>query len=135
MPTLDREDTRHMLPCCGVTAIAVFTGAKFEDVWNHIKLHGRKGANWKGSTYHRDQRSAMKAFNKGRTVVKKVEERMTLKTFQKHHARPGVMYMIRTTRHQQVLYGEYVVDQGGVRHISEYHGARKYVKHFWAKQV
>jgi len=135
MLKLDREDTKHAKPCCGITAIAIFTGAPFADVWEHVKREGRKGGRWKGTTYHHDQKSALKAFNKGRTVTKRVKKHMTLKTFTREYARPGVMYMIRTTGHQQVLLDGYVVDQNGVSNIEEYHGRAKIVRHFWAKQA
>lgn len=131
MIDLDRTDTLHGLPCCGVTAIAVFTGTPFMDVWSHIARGYSKG--WRGRTFHHDQDSAMRAFNRGRTVSVRMRERKTLARFAREDARPGVAYMIRTTGHQQVLLDGYVVDQGGKRPIEDYWGKRKRVVHFWAK--
>ena len=133
MLDLDRIDTQHKLPCCGVTAIAVFTGTPFRDVWGFIAK--RKRGNWKGATYHSDQREALKQFNKGRTVAVKVTSRKSLSRFAREDARPGVVYMIRTTGHQQVLKDGIVVDQRGSAPIGEYWGKRKRVVHFWAKTV
>jgi len=133
MLNLDRSDTLHKLPCCGITAISVFTGARFDEVWNFVK--SRKRGNWKGSTYHSDQKAALKRFNRGRTVAVKVTSRKTLERFAREDARPGVAYMIRTTGHQQVLKDGIVADQRGSTHVSEYWGRRKRVVHFWAKSV
>jgi hypothetical protein len=113
--------------------VAVFTGAPFRDVWGFIAK--RKRGNWKGRTYHHDQRDALKQFNKGRTVSVKVTNRKSLSRFAREDARPGVVYMIRTTGHQQVLKDGIVVDQGGSVPIEKYWGRRKRVVHFWAKAV
>ena len=133
MIDLDRTDVQHKLPCCGVTAVALFSGASFSDVWDFIAK--RKRGNWKGSTYHSDQRAALKQFNKGRTVAMAVPQRMTLKTFAEKHALPGHIYMIRTTGHQQILKDGYVVDQAGKKPVDEHWGKSKIVKHFWVKKA
>lgn len=134
MIELNRPDTYNPTqPCCGVTAIAIFTGAKFHEVQDYLCQFFAPG--WKGGTNHITQVKAMKRFNKGRTVACGMKQKMTLKRFVEDEAREDVAYCIRTTKHQQVLLNGYVADQSGVYHISEYWGRNKYCVHFWAKSV
>ena len=129
---LMRNDTLKNLPCCTITAISVFTGANFEDVWQEAKK-GRAN-NWKGRTHNHVQQRLMKKFNKGRTAGFR-PGRMSLQKFHETQARKNTAYLIFTTGHCQVMVNGYVVDQKGATHISEFYGRRKIVSHAYAKSV
>lgn len=123
-------------PNCGLTALAVVAGVTLaEAAAAYIRQYPRYvGSNWKGGTRWTYTLQAAKHLG-----VRYVDDtpldprygcriRMSLKTFVKKHALPGKRYMVRTTGHVQVVQDGMVIDQGGVRHIDEYHGAGKIVK-------
>jgi hypothetical protein len=117
----------RMGPNCGVTAVAVAARVPFNLAWDACR--NNKRANWKGRTSLRDRLNALRSLgvpyeDKGTYVYK----RQTLQTYVRR-LDPSARYMITTTGHVQMVEGEMVLDQHGVRHVSEFWGRRKLVLH------
>ena len=113
-------------PNCGVTAMAVITKKPFKELWR--RMGERRSGNWKGRTSLPD---LVKILNEeGITHELRTGPSVTLTTFIRRVARPGVQYMVRTSGHFQVVKDGWVVDQGGPKPISIFWGRRKRITHY-----
>ena len=114
---------------CGVQAVAVVAGIGlprcfrvFQETCRNIKDKPR----WKGSTYYQDRiRVLNKLGIKYQELDTKHTRNLTLQRFVKDVANPNHVYMVTTTRHVQLVRGNQVLDQGGVKKIADFWGKRK----------
>lgn len=112
------------LPICGVVATAVACNITFQQARNHIARW--KGANWKGGMYDHE---VVRAVNElGGNIVQ--DKSLTVNFIGHSIAKfvlrnwitgDGNAYLVRTGRHFQVVQGRKVVDQQGIKDISDYH--------------
>lgn len=123
----------RMGPVCGVVAVAAAAGVDFDTAWRvmeplarvYLPAACRRG--WNGLSTSRMREKALQQLGVGFHTVR--FPRMQLRTFAEH-ARPGVLYMVRTTGHVQMVRNGSAMDQGGVRSISRWNGMdRKLVSH------
>ena len=117
-------------PNCGVTAVAIASGASFTRTWNLFRTLGERSYNakqWRGRTHHSDQR--------------RVLNKLGIEWSQEWDFKPGTLshvvnqldqdevYLIVTTGHVQVVCNGTVIDQRGPVPIADYWGKRKVVRH------
>lgn len=118
---------------CGVTTVAVLAGVSFAEAWRMVGLaRHRNGAKvtrrWRGTSCHWDRALALSWLGfECRNVP--VPRRMTLKTWIKvSRAHPDRTYMVRTTRHAQVVKDGHVTDQNHEAcPVEDYHWRNKIV--------
>jgi hypothetical protein len=118
----DGAEGRRRQPICGVLAVAAVAGRSFQEVWDFMAP--QMGPKWKGRTGPDDRAKALEYFGV------RFEARascMPLSWFVRLVARPGVTYLVRTTRHAQVVRDGWVMDQDGVVPIDKHWGRRKRV--------
>ena len=111
---------------CGVTCVSVITGKSLSECMELFRSHYHLGKRWAGSTTHVQRETILKSLGV-ELEEQPLRRRMTLQRFVEYYARPDHVYMIRTTRHAQLVMNGICVDQCGVKPISEYRGRRKFV--------
>tara|TARA_A100001201_G_C4069877_1_gene195437 strand:- start:151 stop:678 length:528 start_codon:yes stop_codon:yes gene_type:complete len=128
---------------CGVQAVAVVAGISLNDAFIQFKKHCKfiaKRKRWSGGTHYEDRLVVLDKLNvkydklvrkqkTGNNKVDKIGYGMTLQRFIKDVANPNHVYMVTTTGHVQLVYGNNVLDQGGVVDINDYWGKRKKISH------
>jgi hypothetical protein len=122
----DGADGRRRQPICGVLAVAAVSGRSFQEVWDWMAP--QMGPKWKGATDHEERARALNHFG-----VRFGELRrccMPLRWFVRLVARPGITYMVRTTKHVQLVRDGWVMDQSGVVPAAEHWGQRKRVTYY-----
>ena len=126
---------------CGVQAVAVVAGISLTEAFGKFRKHCnrvKRKRRWSGGTTHDERLIVLNKLNvKYYELLQKVGNRpewhnsckigygMTLQRFIKDVANPNHVYMVTTTRHVQLVYGNKVLDQGGVVDINDYWGKRK----------
>jgi hypothetical protein len=119
-------------PNCGVTAAAVATGCSFAESWNLIKTTHNKRKNWRGSTYFWELDCVFNAFGlKTKLIslpVRPGRRHIQLKTLVRDYLDPTKRYVIWTTKHVQVVRGDELIDQAGLRPVKTKGWAGKRVK-------
>jgi len=109
------------MPCCGVYAVAHLAGRPIGEFFNTArKLLGRSGS-WKGRTWWRERAVMLDHCGLAYQDASPPQwyPRITLKTWARRHAQPGVTYLVDTTGHTQVVRDGFVTDQCGTRRIGE----------------
>jgi len=114
-------------PNCGVTAVAVAAGVSMLEAWDTFKHVCNMHKNWKGATRSKDRYMALDALGVN-YEIKQGFGGMTLKQFALSVAKPGVMYIVTTTGHAQVVMDGKILDQGGVKDVKDHWGKRKKIK-------
>lgn len=130
---------------CGVQAVAVVAGISLNDAFVQFKKHCKfiaKRKRWSGGTHYEDRLVVLDKLNvKYDKLLQKVGNKpewhnsckigygMTLQRFIKDVANPNHVYMVTTTGHVQLVYGNNVLDQRGVVDINDYWGKRKKISH------
>lgn len=118
---LPMDATRR--PVCGVVVVAAVAGVTFSDAWG--LLAGMHKPGWKGWTDERVRNTALMHY--GVKLARIHVNRTTLNALAPR-LDPERRYIIRTSRHVQLVYRGQVLDQGGWRPISPKDWAcRKYV--------
>ena len=124
---------------CGVQAVAVVAGISLTEAFGKFRKHCnrvKRKRRWHGGTKHDERLIVLNKLNvKYYELVKqqktcdykvdKIGYGMTLQRFIKDVANPNHVYMVTTTGHVQLVYGNKVLDQGGVVDINDYWGKRK----------
>jgi len=126
---------------CGVQAVAVVAGISLNDAFVQFKKHCKfiaKRKRWSGGTHYEDRLVVLDKLNvKYDKLIQKDKlgmlystcDGMTLQRFIKDVANPNHVYMVTTTGHVQLVYGNNVLDQRGVADINDYWGKRKKISH------
>lgn len=118
-------------PVCGVVAIAVATSKPFKYVKQ--RLTSTHKSNWRGSLRHSEITSTIKKLGtdltRDNTLTKQYIDR-PLHEFVQHTfiKQPNATYLVFNNNHVQIVRGNMVVDQGGLKKIGDYHWRRKRVK-------
>lgn len=124
---------------CGLVAIAAATGYSYTHVeqWFRNERPGRNG-NWQGSTRtyeyplffgrHGVDADRMESVHYSSPLIPR---RMSLKRWATVYAKPGVLYLVVTTGHVQVVRDQHVLDQSVQEpvHVSQAVWRNKLVKH------
>lgn len=128
-------DASGSKPNCGLVAIAVVAGCTLTEATEAYQkacesFFGRRmQGNWRGRTFDSIRNAALlESF--GISLYRVPVKGMTLTKLVEHINVGGgdTTYIVTTTGHAQVVKGEYVIDQCGPSHISEYWGRRKRVR-------
>ena len=126
---------------CGVQAVAVVAGISLTEAFGKFRKHCnrvKRKRRWSGGTMYNERLDVLDKLNvKYDKLVQKDKlgmlystcDGMTLQRFIKDVANPNHVYMVTTTRHVQLVYGNKVLDQGGVVDINDYWGKRKKISH------
>lgn len=122
-------------PNCGVTAVAAAAGITFDEAWCLLAAEQpprrpRERA-WKGGTTVPQRLAVLSRLGVPYRVVFDVTgggRRCTVATFARF-AKPGKRYMVRSTRHVQLIRDGVAMDQGGPVPIEAYRCRRDYVTH------
>lgn len=101
-------------PNCGVTCVALAAGISFQQAWNEFARHHRSGR-WKGSTTHIQRKAVLDKLGV-KYVELKLTKGCTLKSFILKHASKNKLYMVRTTRHVQMIKDNIISDQAGPKY-------------------
>lgn len=116
------------LPVCGVMAVSVITKRPFQEVFNFFAT--QRGSRWKGSL------TVVEMFDAFRFYGVKIERSIELtRAYHKapinkfiHHSYlydHESTFFVDTYKHVQVVRGNQVVDQGGIKQIGDYRWKRK----------
>ena len=127
---------------CGVQAVAVVAGISLTEAFGKFRKHCnrvKRKRRWSGGTMYDERLVVLDKLNvkyekllqqhKKNGILYSTGFDMTLQRFIKDVANPNHVYMITTTRHVQLVYGNKVLDQGGVVDINDYWGKRKKISH------
>ena len=117
-------------PNCGVTAVAIASGASFTRTWNLFKSIAprRYGKRWKGATYDGDYQRVLDKLGIDCTSYRPTVLRSPLHRWIAEHTKPDTVYIVVTTGHAQVVCNGTVIDQSGPKPVAEHWGRRKKVK-------
>jgi len=120
-------------PHCGVLATAVAAGKSLTETFtlyrNFLKEKHEYSARWKGGlhTYQMTRmldRLGVEYDQLEHDHVKGV----TVQKFVKEIANPKKVYMVFTRTHVQTIFGDEVLDQGGIKNITEFRDRRKRIQ-------
>lgn len=120
-------------PNCGLTSLAIVAGCSLKEAEEAYQqsleaIVGRRmQGNWRGRTYMEPLKRAMTKKGVKYATMLGVPQKV-LHRFIKENADPNKRYLIRTTGHIQIVRGNMVVDQAGLKPIDNYWGRRKQVK-------
>ena len=116
---------------CGVQAVAVVADMSltkcfrvFQETCPRIKRQRR----WSGGTFHHERLAVLDKLGIKYDVIQSCVG-LTLQRFVKDVANPNHVYMVTTTRHVQLVRGGKVLDQRGVKDITEFWGRRKKISY------
>lgn len=129
---------------CGVLAVAIFAGRTFEEAWAAL---APKRGRWSGGTRHGDRVAALRSWGiplrtvlhlpahecsywQGRSPLLTYDAsapRCSVATFARRHAKPGVTYMLRVSRHVVTLRDGIVIDQTQAAPAASHWTAKKIV--------
>lgn len=119
-------------PNCGVTCVAILAGVSFDEAWRALaEIAGRKGS-WRGGTTVAQRLKALDRFGVRYVDVSPDPARPlpTLKTFARRHRHDrAAVYMVRTSKHVQLVWGDVVIDQSGHCPAVAHWGRNKRVTH------
>lgn len=123
------------MPVCGVIATSIASGRPFSEVWQYYK-HASGEKSFNGGLLRSKIKTGLEHFGVGMTEFK---------DYPKHKCKrfkqvatyldlldPKVPYIIFTTKHVQILWGSYVIDQGNKKRIVDYHHRNKRVDEVYA---
>lgn len=123
---------------CGVTAVAIAAGVSFDQAWDLFKKHCHRmriNEKWKGNTHTHERMKVMKKLRLKYEVLpqRKFRDDKTvrlpsLKKFVEWNTKKGVLYIVTTTGHVQLVQDGWVIDQGGIKAIDEFWGRNKIVE-------
>lgn len=116
----------HLLPNCGLVAIAYVTGKQLSEVSQYYKTTYEKRGNWKGGTNAYNRRAILTHY--GVDFAKIDFPKLSLKWWVHNESEPNKQYMVKTSGHVQVIENGMVLDQRGCKPISEYWGKMKRVQ-------
>jgi hypothetical protein len=91
--------TETRRPDCGVIAVAVAAGVDYWKAWNILRAVGGYSGRWKGVTSTSDRTMALRRLGRRRPKKITLPRGMTVKTFLRDFATPGVRYWIHTYNH------------------------------------
>jgi hypothetical protein len=110
-------------PNCGVTCVAIVAKVSFKQSWDEFRRIYR--GRWNGATRQPDRERVLTKF--GVKFLKLSVPGCTLKNFVIKHSMTGKTYMVRTSRHVQLVRDGVVFDQNGPHGLGDWRG-RKHVK-------
>lgn len=117
---------------CGVVAVAAATGLPFEVIWEYMKSKQPKSRRprWAGATSEKLRFMALRHFGVKFDVQVFVggTRAPTLTKFCEWHAKPGVLYMVKTFKHVTMVRDGIAMDQSGSSPVAEHRCARVIVK-------
>jgi hypothetical protein len=124
---------------CGVTATAIAAGISFDQAWDLFKKHCpriKNSKNWEGGTWCGEREIVMHKLGLKYEMISqrklrdsKTVRMPTLKKFVEWHTKKGIVYIVTTTGHVQIVKDGWVIDQRGARAIDEFWGRNKIVDH------
>ncbi|MAE81412.1 MAG: hypothetical protein CMB80_01660 [Flammeovirgaceae bacterium] len=123
---------------CGVTAVAIAAGVSFDQAWDLFKKHCsriRRNKKWTGDTFTHERTLIMKKLGLKYEVIpqRKLRDDKTvrmpsLKKFVEWNTKKGVLYIVTTTHHVQLVQDGWVIDQHGSKLIDDFWGKNKKVE-------
>lgn len=116
------------MPCCGLAAVAAVTNTPLPIIYMHYKRLFNMPDKWRGGT-----QTTKLCHMLDKYMVKYEARYMQRRQYLENYVRdnPIAYAMVRTTRHIQVVLGDSVLDQGGVKAISSYTLKSKIVSDVW----
>jgi hypothetical protein len=110
--------------CCGIAAVAAVSGVDFPTAFRFFRA-GRS-RKYMGRTNHYDRVRALNNFGIDYTdLTDKVRGKLPLASWVRHFADKNATYLVTTRNHAQVISGDYVLDQSGVRPVyNDWTGSR-----------
>jgi len=116
---------RKVEPICGIYAAAQVSGKTVDEVFQDYKKTFKMRDNWKGKT---KLFQVLELLDKYGVKYKEIKvSRQRLKSLVEDVSHIKKTMLVRTTRHIQLLRGEFVEDQQGNKHIDQYWGKNKIV--------
>lgn len=134
---------------CGVLATAIFAGRSFQDAWDALQLQQPeprgKHRVWQGATSHLQRQQVLDDWEvphhntihltaKDWKIYGSVNARKggylprcSVATFARKHAKPGVTYMLRVSRHVVTLRDGIVIDQSRAAPAAQHPSGRSIV--------
>jgi hypothetical protein len=114
---------------CGVQAVAVAAGKSLNECFNLFRQHCdrvKRKRRWCGGTHYSEREKVLNAIGIQYEVLPQSHtEGMTMQRFMRDVANPNHVYMVTTTGHVQLVRGNQVLDQGGIKDIADHWGKRK----------
>jgi hypothetical protein len=118
---------------CGVLAVAIATGVSYAKAWDALRfiakqgfLRGRPCRRFTGGTNTSERQFIMARFGL-EFYVHYSERRQTLQTLVTTRLDSRKRFMVRTTKHVQMVKDGHVTDQRGTVPIRLYWGRKKFV--------
>lgn len=114
---------------CGVQAVAVVAGISLTKAFRVFQENiprTRRRRTWDGGTFHSERVKVMDKLGvKYEQLDPAHTKGVTMQRFIKDVANPNHVYMVTTTGHVQLIRGNQVLDQGGIKDIADHWGKRK----------
>jgi len=134
---------------CGVLAVALLAGRSFQEAWGALSPPGLRRGRWKGATNHPARMAVLRRwavpvrtamhmtaadlrFMGGKSPLASFDRalpRCSVATFARDHAKPGVTYMLRVSRHVVTLRDGIVIDQQHAAPAASHRSGRCIVTH------
>lgn len=115
------------LPCCGLASLSMITQTPLPIIYMHYKAKHDKPDQWRGATSFYYILDMLKEYQVDYNHIsrKHMDKGRTLENYLADN--PNLYALILTRGHLQVVVGDHVYDQGGVKHVSEHFGRNKYI--------
>lgn len=123
-------DKIKAMPVCGVIATAIVSGNPFSDVWKYYKVVSEEKS-FRGGLLRSKIKQGIQEFGVAYKEIKDLPN-SKLRRFKQVATHldlidPSLAYIIFTTKHVQLLWNGWVIDQGGRKRIKDYHHRNKKV--------
>ena len=123
-------------PHCGVLATAIAAGKSLTETFtlyrNLLKERGEYSGRWKGGLDTAQMRKMLDRLGvQYSELPSKHVANVTVQKFVNEIANPNKVYMVLTRRHVQTTFGDKVLDQAGIKHITEFRDRRKWIEIVW----